>query len=94
MLTIADKNASGEPVVVNDSHVHLALGNTKASLEQYGYVVSNCAWVADLPAIELAEGESARVSNVATMEKITPDVIEDGEEIPAELEEESATQAE
>lgn len=88
MLTIADKNANGEPVVVNDSHVHLALGNTKASLEQYGYVVSNCAWAADLPAIELAEGESARIVNVATMEKITPDVIEDGEEITSELEEE------
>lgn len=94
MLTIADKNANGEPVAVSDAHVHLALGNTKASLEQYGYVVANSAWVADLPAIELAEGESARIVNVATMEKITPDAIEDGEDIPAELEEESATQAE
>lgn len=94
MLTIDDKNINGEPVFVNDSHVHLALGNTKASLEQYGYVVSNCAWVADLPAIELAEGESARVSNVATMEKITPDIIENGEEVLMNLEEESETQVE
>ena len=83
MITVADKNTNGEPVVVNDSHVHLALGNTKASLEQYGYVVSNCAWVADLPSVELNEGESVRVSNVATMEKITPDVVEFDEDIDA-----------
>lgn len=88
MLTIADKNVNGEPAAVSDSHIHLALGNTKASLEQYGYVVANSAWVADLPAIELTDGESARIVNVATMEKITPDVIEDGEEISSKLEEE------
>lgn len=76
MLTIDNKNINGDPVVVNDSQVHLALGNTKASLEQYGYIVSNCAWIADLPSIELKDGETARVSCVTTMEKRIPDVAE------------------
>lgn len=75
LLTIDDKNINGDTVVVNDSHVHLALGNTKASLEQYGYVVSNCAWIADLPPVELKDGETARISNVVTMEKFIPDII-------------------
>lgn len=94
MITIADRNINGDLISVNDSHVHLALGNTKASLEQYGYVVSNCAWIADLPSVELNEGESVRVSNIATMEKITPDIIENGEEVLMNLEEESETQVE
>lgn len=76
MLAINDKNINGDPVNVNDSQIHLALGNTKASLEQYGYVVSNCAWIADLPSIKLNEGETARVSCVTTMEKNIPDVVE------------------
>jgi hypothetical protein len=85
MLTINDKNINGDPVDVSDSHVHLALGNTKASLEQYGYIVSNCAWIADLPSIKLKDGETARVLCVTTMEKNVPDVV-DTEEIIKEPE--------
>lgn len=74
-VTVSNTNINGEVVNIGDSHISLALGNVKASLESYGVTVEACACVGTYPAITLNDGEVARIAVEGRVEKIVPDVV-------------------
>lgn len=89
-VTVSNTNINGEVVNIGDSHISLALGNVKASLESYGVTVEACACVGTYPAITLNNGEVARIAVDGRVEKIVPDVVENEEPaLEAEVEAES-----
>lgn len=75
-VSVSNKNVDGEDVVVNDSHLQLAMGSLGATLSQHGYVPETSAYLLRFPPVELKEGESLRVVNLATLEQTSPDVVE------------------
>ena len=81
-VTVSNTNINGEVVNIGDSHISLALGNVKASLESYGVTVEACACVGTYPTITLNDGEVVRMVVDGRVEKLVPDVVES--EQPAE----------
>lgn len=81
-VTVSNTNINGDVVNIGDSHISLALGNVKASLESYGVTVEACACVGTYPTITLNDGEIARMVVDGRVEKLAPDVVESEE--PAE----------
>ena len=76
-VTVSNTNINGEVVNIGDSHISLALGNVKASLESYGVTVEACACVGTYPTITLNDGEVARMIVDGRVEKIIPDAVEE-----------------
>ena len=81
-VTVSNTNINGEVVNIGDSHISLALGNVKASLESYGVTVEACACVGTYPTITLNDGEVARMVVNGRVEKLVSDAVES--EQPAE----------